>query len=52
LSIGLALALIVAIVVVVYARFGERLHNWDVDSTKADVTQNGVRVDTPQRDAR
>jgi hypothetical protein len=50
--IGLALALIVAFIAIAYGRYGERLHNQDVDATKAVVTDQGVKVETPQRQDR
>ena len=50
--IGFALALIVAVIVVAYARYGERLHNQDVNATTAVVTDQGTKVDTPQRQTR
>jgi hypothetical protein len=50
--IGMALVLIIAFVALAYGRFGERLHNQDVNSTKAVVTDQGTKIDTPQRQSR
>ena len=52
LMIGLALALIVAVIAVAYGRYGERLHNQDVNATTAVVTDQGTKIDTPQRQTR
>ncbi|MDB5640762.1 MAG: hypothetical protein JWN07_79 [Hyphomicrobiales bacterium] len=52
LRIGLALALIVVIIAVAYGRFGERIHNQDVNATSAVVTDQGIKTDTPQRETR
>lgn len=49
LAIGLALALIVVVVVFAYGRYGEPVHNQDVNATKAVVTENGAKVETPQQ---